>query len=132
MQVVEGLVACPRDACWQAFTDVAKLTQWVPGLRDARVIEEREDGLPAEIQFEYMTGSIYSLIYDYDLAGFSLAWRPRPGEHGGVRGEVSFEEIDRGTKMTYSIEQAYGRRAAERAFDDPHALVAAFTRYVEA
>ncbi|MCX5748404.1 MAG: hypothetical protein NT062_38615 [Proteobacteria bacterium] len=131
MQIVEGLVSRPVEACWRAFTNVAKLSAWVPGLRDARVIDTRPDGLASEVMFEFVTGSIYSLVYRYDLAERTITWEPREGEQGGVRGEVSFDDVDRGTKVTYAIEQVRGRRAVERAIDDPHQLVAAFTRWMD-
>jgi len=131
MQVVEALVAAPVEVCWRAFVDVPKLTAWVPGLRDARVVEHGDHGLPTEVLFEFVTGSIYSLVYSYDLSDLTISWEPRAGEFGGVRGEVAFEDVERGTKMTYSIEQVAGRRAVERALDDPHALVASFTKWME-
>lgn len=130
MQTVEGLVAQPIDVCWRAFTNVAKLTQWVPGLRDARVIEMGDDGLPQEIMFEFVSGAVYSLVYSYDFDDSAISWEPRSGDQA-VRGEVAFVETERGTRMSYSIEQPPGRSRAERSLDDPHELVAAFTRYVE-
>jgi hypothetical protein len=67
MQIVSAVVSRPLDACWRVFTDPTALTAWVPGLREALLIEAREDGLPGEIQFEFGAELIYSLVYTYDI-----------------------------------------------------------------
>lgn len=131
MVVVEAIIGRRMGDVWRAFVDTDKLPQWVPGLRDARVIEEGPEGLPLEIQFEFVTGSIYSLVYAYDFDAHTISWMPRVGELDGISGSATFEDNDRGTKFTYANQQSPGRRAIERAIDDPHDLVAAFQRFME-
>ena len=131
MQIVEGLVSRPIEACWQAFVDAPRLAQWVPALRSASIVEMR-DGMPSEIAFELVTGTTYSLLYAYDLAARTIRWEPKPGTIGGIGGEARFEESDRGTLVTLAIERHPGRSFAERSLDDAHELIAAFARWMDA
>ncbi len=130
MQIVSVVVSRPLDACWRVFTDPGALTAWVPGLREALLIEAREDGLPREIQFEFGAELIYSLVYAYDVDAHVVRWEPRPGEHGAVRGFARFEAEGDGTRVTYALEHETGRKAIDRAFDDPEQLVEAFARWM--
>jgi hypothetical protein len=122
------VISRPREACWRVFVDPTKLVAWVPGLRAAQVIATRSDGLPLEIRFEYAADLIYSLLYTYDLDAFAVAWEPREAQRGGVRGSARFVEVDGGTELTYTLAHDHGRKAAERALDDPRMLVEAFAR----
>jgi hypothetical protein len=132
VQTVTATIACPVDECWRVFTDPTALTSWVPGLRDARVIEANAEGLPIEIQFEFANDLLYSLIYSYDHEARIVHWEPRAGEHGAVRGYAQFEEAeDDSTKLTYALHHDSERKAAERAIDSPKTLVAAFARHIE-
>lgn len=130
MQIVSTVVMRPVEACWRVFTDPSSMTAWVPGLREALVIEAREDGLPSEVQFEFAADLIYSLLYSYDLGAHVVRWEPREGEHGAVRGFARFDPVEDGTQFTYALEHAPGRKAAERALDAPKTLLAAFTRWM--
>lgn len=126
MQIVSTVVGRPLDECWRVFTDPTQMTAWVPGLRAALVIESGDDGLPREVQFEFATDLVYSLDYTYDLAAHVVRWEPRAGETGAVRGFARFTEVDGGTEVTYALEHEVGRKAAERAIDNPRVLVDAF------
>ena len=130
MRIVSTVVASSIDQCWRAFTDPAQATAWVPGLRTAVVIEDGEDGLPHEVQFEFAGDLVYSLEYTYDVAARVVRWEPRAGESGAVRGFARFEDepAGEGTLVTYALEHEAGRKAAERAIDDPRLLVEAFAR----
>ena len=128
MQVVSTVVSRSVEACWRVFTDPTKLTAWVPGLRDARVIELDDDGLSREVHFEFATTLAYSLVYSYDVAARMVTWDPRDGDKGGVRGFASFAETEGGTQFTYALEHDDARKAAERAIDDPRTLAEAFAR----
>lgn len=131
MQIVSTLIARPVDACWRVFTDPASLTSWIPGLREALLIEERPDGLPHELQFEFGAELIYSLVYSYDREAWVVRWEPRPGEHGAVRGFARFEATDDdGTRFTYALEHDGGRKALDRAIDDPRTIAEAFARWM--
>lgn len=130
MQIVDAVVSRPLEACWRVFTDPAALTAWVPGLREALVIDSGDDALPREIQFEFGAELIYSLLYTYDLDARVVHWEPRPGEHGAVRGFARFEDHDGDTRVTYALEHEAGRKAIDRAFDDPRILVDAFARWM--
>ena len=138
MQIVDTMIARPVEECWRVFNSPSALTAWVLGLREALVIEYGEDGLPAEIQFEFGKNLIYSLVYRYEpegghaggAAGGIVRWEPRPGEHGAVRGFARFEALEHGTRFTYALEHEVGRKAAERALDDPRVLVEAFARWM--
>lgn len=105
------------------------MPRWVPGLRVAEVVEV-EDGLPIEIRFDYAGGLAYSLRYTYDREGHVVRWEPRSADRGGVRGFARFEPDDDGTRFTYALEHDQGRKAAERALDDPRTLVEAFARWM--
>ena len=128
MKIVSTQIARSVEACWDVFVDPAKLVLWVPGLREARVVSRRADGLPHEIEFIYAKDLSYALIYDYDLEQREVSWAPREGQTGGLRGFASFTADDDGTEMNYGIEHDEGRKAAERALDDPNQLIAAFAR----
>jgi len=121
-------VARPLEACWRGFVDAVGMPRWVPGLRTATIIEV-SDGLPIEIHFDYAGNLSYSLRYDYDVANHVVRWEPREGS-GGVRGFARFEPDDDGTRFTYALEHDEGRKAAERALDDPRMLVDAFARWM--
>ena len=131
MRIVSIEVARPVAACWQVFTDPSMLVHWVPGLVDARLIETGRDGLPREVQFEFAAELIYSLVYSHDVAAHIVRWEPRPGEVGAVRGFARFEDSGDNTRFTYALEHFPGRKAAERALDDPRMLVKSFARYLE-
>ena len=131
MEIVEGLVSRPLEACWHGFVDASRLAQWVPVLRSARLVEMR-DGMPREIAFELLTGTSYSLLYTYDLATRTIRWEPKPDTIGGISGEARFEESDRGTLVMLAIHRHPGRSFAERSLDDAHELVAAFVRWMDA
>ncbi|MFN0245275.1 MAG: SRPBCC family protein [Kofleriaceae bacterium] len=128
MQIVSTVVSRPLDDCWRVFTDPAQMTAWVPGLRAALVIESGDDGLPREIQFEFATDLVYSLEYTYDVVAHVVRWEPRAGETGAVRGYARFDAVEDGTEVTYALEHEAGRKAAERAIDNPRVLVDAFAR----
>lgn len=130
MQIESTLISRPVEACWRVFTDPAALIAWVPGLREALVIETGPDGLPLEIQFEFGAALIYSLVYSYDPHARVVRWEPRPGERGAVRGFARFEPITSGTRFTYALEHDRDRKAAERALDHPRTLTAAFARWM--
>lgn len=128
MQIVTVVIARPIEACWQVFTDPNALIRWVPGLRAAWLVDVRPDGLPAEVQFEFGSSLVYALLYGYDVEQRVVRWEPRPGEHGAVRGFARFEAVDGGTALTYALEHEDGRKALDRAIDDPKTLVDAFAR----
>lgn len=128
MQTVSTVVSRSLGECWRVFTDPVQMTAWVPGLRAALVIETGEDGLPREMQFEFATDLVYSLLYTYDAEECVVRWEPRPGETGAVRGYAKFTELEGGTEVTYALAHEPGRKAAERAIDNPRLLVDAFAR----
>ncbi len=128
MKIVSTQVGRPIDACWQVFVDPSKMPTWVPGLREAKVVSRRADGLAHEIEFIYAAALSYALVYTYDLDAHVVRWEPREGQRGGVRGFARFTAVDDGTEMTYAMEHDDGRKAAERALDDPNVLIEAFAR----
>jgi len=67
MRIVSQLVARPLEDCWRGFTEYASMPQWVPGLREATLVEFDVTGLPYEVRFGYVAGLTYSLYYTYDL-----------------------------------------------------------------
>ena len=109
------------DACWRVFTDIARLTTWVPGLRSAEILT-LERGLPAEIHFEFGTFA-YTLVYSYDRAKREVHWQPKLGKAGGVTGFARFDPADGGTRFTYALAPGQARTAEDLA-----PLVEAFTR----
>jgi hypothetical protein len=143
MQIVATVVHRPLEVCWRVFTDPATMAAWVPGLRAATLVTSRPDGLPEEIRFDYVGDLIYSLIYTYDVSERVIRWEPREAARGGVRGFARFSPLSQragegttpsasdsidGVELTYAIEHDGGRKAAERALDDPRLLVEAFAR----
>ncbi|HSD90142.1 MAG TPA: SRPBCC family protein [Kofleriaceae bacterium] len=132
MRIVSAVVARPLDACWRAFTEPATMPKWVPGLRKATLVDFDVEGMPHEVRFEYVAGLAYALRYTYDTDKHVVRWEPRLDEieRGGVRGFARFEDVEGGTQFTYALEHDEGRKAAERALDDPHRLVDAFTRWM--
>jgi hypothetical protein len=132
MRIVSEVVQRPLEACWKVFTDHATMPRWVPGLRTADLVEFDVTGLPHEIRFQYAAGLTYSLRYTYDIERHVVRWEPAgdEGERGGVRGFARFEEVEGGTQFTYALEHDEGRKAAERALDDPRRLAEAFARWM--
>lgn len=130
MRIVTTSIARPLEACWRAFTEPASMPRWVPGLRTATVVDLVVDELPAKIAFEYAVGLRYTLRYTYDLDAHVVRWEPLGDEGGGVRGFARFTVIDGGTQLTYALEHDVGRKAAERALDDPNMLAEAFARFM--
>jgi hypothetical protein len=102
----------------------------VPGLRRARVILVDDDGLPAEILFEFGASRTYTLVYTYDVGNREVRWQPRAGKRDAVAGFARFEAVDEGTSVTYGLEQGDGRSAVEKALGDQTALVEAFARWL--
>jgi hypothetical protein len=132
MRMVSAFVARSPAACWRHFTNAALLAVWVPGLRKARLIATGADGLPLEVSFEFADSLTYSLRYTHDADKHEVRWEPSMGRRDGVRGFARFDAEDAGTRVTYGIEAGDGRSASERAIDDPHALLAAFVRWMHA
>jgi hypothetical protein len=130
MKIVNTVVSRPLEACWRVFVDPAKMTAWVPGLRHVTVVSSRPDGLPQEVYFEYAADLIYVLLYTYDLEAHVVRWEPKESQRGGVRGFARFATLDGGTELTYAMEHDGGRKAAERALDEPSMLVEAFARHM--
>lgn len=132
MRIVSAVVARPIEECWRVFTDHSTLPHWVPGLTQAHLIEFDIEGLPAEIRFEYAGGLQYVLQYTYDSENWVLRWEPvdEDGKRGGVRGFARFDEVEGGTQVTYALEHDKGRKAAERALDNPQQLVDAFANFM--
>ena len=125
METVTTLVLRDVDACWRVFTDVARLTSWVPGLHSAEILT-LERGLPAEIHFEFGTFA-YTLVYSYDRAKREVHWQPKLGKAGGVTGFARFEATTGGTLATYALAPGQARTAEELA-----PLVEAFARRMQA
>lgn len=130
MHSVRAVVPRDPDRCWRAFIDATTLAAWVPGLRRARVILLGDDGLPAEILFEFGASLTYTLVYTYDVTNREVRWQPRAGKRDAVAGFARFERVDEGTSVTYGLEQGDGRSPAERALGEQSALVDAFARWV--
>lgn len=102
------------------------------GLRAARLVTFDVEGLPQEVRFDYLGGLTYSLEYTYDTEAYVVRWEPIDvdGKRGGVRGFARFEEAPSGTTVTYALEHDIGRKAPERALDDPRMLVEAFAQFM--
>jgi hypothetical protein len=101
-------------------------------LRTARLVTFDVEGLPEEVVFEYAAGLDYSLRYTYDTEACVVRWEPvdEAGKRGGVRGFARFTSVDGGTSVTYALEHDAGRKAAERALDNPEILLEAFARFM--
>jgi len=106
------------------------MPSWVPGLRAAELVEFDPDGKPTEVRFDYAGGLSYSLRYAYEPETHTVRWEPCSDDRGGVRGYAQFEQDADGTRVTYALEHDEGRKAAERALDDPRTLVEAFARWM--
>ncbi|HVV84901.1 MAG TPA: SRPBCC family protein, partial [Kofleriaceae bacterium] len=130
MPSASKLIPRSPQACWRQFVDADRLVGWVPGLRRARVVATHDDGLAREVAFEFATSRTYSLVYTYDAAARQVSWAPRIGQRDAVRGSARFDPEDGGTRVTYTLEPAVGRTAAEVAQDDPQALLDAFARWM--
>jgi len=108
------------------------MPRWVPGLRSADLVEFDVGGLPHEVRFTYAAGLTYSLHYTYNTVEHVVRWEPveTDEDRGGVRGFARFEAVEGGTRCTYALEHDQGRKAAERALDNPQTLVEAFARWM--
>lgn len=124
VETVTTVVSRDVDACWRVFTDIGRLTSWVPGLRSAEILTV-ERGLPAEIHFEFGTFA-YTLVYSYDRAKREVHWQPKLGKAGGVTGFARFEAVDGGTRFTYALAPGQARMAEALT-----PLVEAFARRME-
>ncbi len=130
MEIVSIDLQRSLDACWRVFTTPSMLVQWVPGLVGATLVASRADGLPREVRFEFAAGLHYSLRYTYDVEDHVVRWEPIEHDRGAVRGFAQFEPTDVGAKLTYALEHETGRKAAERALDDPEILIGSFARFM--
>ncbi len=116
--------------CWRHFIDAERLLGWVPGLRRARVVASRPDGLPLEVAFEFATSRTYTLVYEYDIEARTVRWSPRTGLRDAVSGSARFEAAAGGTRVTYALEASDARSAADRDIDDPQPILDAFARWM--
>ena len=132
MRIVSVHVKRPVEACWRVFTDFEATLRWVPGLKSAQLVTFDLEGLPEEVRYEFVAGLRYSLVYTYDTEANVVRWEPvdEEGKRGGVRGFARFEQVGGGTQVTYALEHDVGRKAAERALDDPQFVVDAFARFM--
>lgn len=132
MRIVSAHVARPVEDCWRVFTDFETTLVWVPGLRGAKLVTFDFEGLPEEVRYDFVAGLTYSLRYTYDTDANVVRWEPvdEDGKRGGVRGFARFDAIAGGTQVTYALEHDEGRKAAERAFDDPQMVVDAFAQFM--
>jgi uncharacterized protein YndB with AHSA1/START domain len=129
VNVVSAVIPRDPQTCWRAFTDVANLVAWVPGLQRAETIAMAL-GMPGEVHFEYAGSRIYTLVYTYDVIGREVRWQAKLGRRDGVAGFARFDEDAGGTRMTYGLEQGESRSDAEREAGDPQVLADAFASWI--
>ncbi len=129
MQTVTTVVPRDADTCWRVFTDIPKLTQWVPGLRHAEILSKAR-GMPSEVHYQFAHSLAYTLVYTYDKDKREIRFEPKLGRREGVTGWVRFEPVEGGTRMTYALEHGDGRGAAERELGDVQKLVDAFSTWL--
>lgn len=129
MQTVTTFVPRDADTCWRVFIDIARLTQWVPGLRHAEILT-KERGLPSEVHFQFAQSLAYTLVYSYDRARREIRWEPKLGRSDGVSGWVRFETFEAGTRVTYALAHGDGRGVAERELGDLERLVDAYSTWL--
>ena len=128
MQSVTTVVPRDADTCWRVFTDIAKLSSWVPGLRHAEIIAKAR-GMPSEIHFQFASSLAYTLVYSY-VDKREVRWEPKLGKREGVTGHVRFDPVAGGTQITYALEHGDARGPAERALGDLQRLVDAFKTWL--
>ena len=95
-----------------------------------------EIGNDAEAQSALLAEAIGSVgaIPDSDLDAWMADIQSQIVIYDGTGDATEFDNsgavviFDDGTEMTYGIEHDEGRKAAERALDDPNLLIAAFAR----
>lgn len=134
MQSVTAAVSVDPDTCWELFIDVALLTSWVPGLREAEIIAGSR-AMPTEIHFEFagaQSTTAYTLVYSYDKTKREVRWEPKLGRQHGVAGFVRFDAQGSGTQVTYGLEHGIARPAADREMGDVRRLLDAFVTRVQA
>jgi hypothetical protein len=129
MQTVTTFVPRDADTCWRVFIDVAKLTQWVPGLRHAEILTKTR-GLPSEVHYQFARSLAYTLVYTYDRDKREIHFEPKLGRREGVSGWARFEPFEGGTRFTYALAHGDGRGAAERELGDLQRLVDAFSTWL--
>ncbi len=129
MQTVTTFVPRDADTCWRVFIDVAKLTQWVPGLRHAEVIAKMR-GMPSEVHFQFASSLAYTLVYSYDRDKREIHFEPKLGRREGVTGWARFEPFEDGTRFTYALEHGDARGVPERELGDLQRLVDAFSTWL--
>jgi uncharacterized protein YndB with AHSA1/START domain len=130
MPTAETLIPRSPSSCWREFTDAARLIGWLPGLRRARVVASRPDGLPLEVAYEFAPSRSYTLVYDYDVEALTVRWSPRVGQRDAVLGSITFTPAGDGTHVSYTLEPSAARSSAGDSFDDPEELLQAFARWM--
>jgi hypothetical protein len=85
--------------------DFTAYPQWARSVKEARVLEQSDDGRATKVEFRVTPGPLpevrYVLHYTYPPDG--IAWDYVEGDLRDVRGSYALEGVDAGTRVTYHL-----------------------------
>lgn len=101
----EIFVASDSDEILRVLCDFEAYPQWARSVKEARVVEQDDDGRPSTVEFVVVPGPLpkvrYILRYTYSTEGIS--WDYVEGDLRDIRGSYELEPGDGGTKVTYHL-----------------------------
>jgi ribosome-associated toxin RatA of RatAB toxin-antitoxin module len=102
------VVSAPPDRCIDTVCDVEVYPQWVPDVKDVRVLERDEKGRASVVAFRaaaFGRSTSYVLAYDYSDLPRKVSWSQRDGDITRAL-DGSYEFIptdDGGTEVVYEL-----------------------------
>lgn len=87
-------------------TDFGTYPEWNPNIKETRIEETDEEGLPTTVWFRVdakIKVLAYTLDYDYGAAPESFSWTLAGGDVKALEGSYTFDEFDDVTEVRYEL-----------------------------
>jgi ribosome-associated toxin RatA of RatAB toxin-antitoxin module len=99
-------VKASAEELFAVATDFATYPDWSPNIKEARVEETDDEGLPTKVWFRVdakIRELSYTLDYDYADAPESFSWKLADGDVKDLEGSYTFDEFDDVTEVRYEL-----------------------------
>lgn len=99
-------VSASAEDLFGIATDFASYPDWNPNIKETRIEETDEEGLPTKVWFRVdakIRVLSYTLDYDYSAAPESFSWRLAEGDVKALEGSYTFDEFDDVTEVRYEL-----------------------------